>query len=114
MSSCKTVMLTELGRVAKKHDWVVVSDTASNGLCERLVAALSAGGLKFGGATISPSVGVGGMISASLGSVSISPSNAALTLREAIEARLKRMPDGKGYVRLSAPHMAEYLRGASW
>jgi predicted transcriptional regulator len=36
------------------------------------------------------------MVSASLGSVSISPSNAALTLREAIEARLRRMPDGKG------------------
>ena len=32
----KTVMLTELGRVAKKRDWVVVSDTASDGLCERL------------------------------------------------------------------------------
>ena len=77
----KTVMLTELGRVAKKHDWAVVSDTASNGLCERLVTALSSGGLRFGGATISPSVGVGGMVSASLGSVSISPSNAALTLR---------------------------------
>ena len=92
----KTVMLTELGRVAKNHDWVVVSDTASNGLCERLVTALSSGSLRFGGATISPSVGVGGMVSASLGSVSISPSNAALTLREAIEARLKRMPDGKG------------------
>ena len=92
----KTVMLTELGRVAKKHDWAVVSDTASNGLCERLVTALSSGGLRFGGATISPSVGVGGMVSASLGSVSISPSNAALTLRGAIEARLKRMPDGKG------------------
>ena len=92
----KTVMLTELGRVAKKHDWVVVSDTASNGLCERLVAALSSGAVRFGGATISPSVGVGGMVSASLGSVSISPSNAALTMREAIEARLRRMPDGKG------------------
>ncbi len=92
----KTVMLTELGRVAKKHDWAVVSDTASNGLCERLVTALSSGGLRFGGATISPSVGVGGMVSASLESVSISPSNAALTLRGAIEARLKRMPDGKG------------------
>lgn len=22
--------------------------------------------------------------------------------------------DGKGYVRLSTPHMAEYLRGSSW
>ncbi len=92
----KTVMLTELGRIAKKHDWAVVSDTASDGLCERLVAALSSGGPRFGGATLNPSVGVGGMVSASLGSISISPNSTALTLREAIEAKLKRMPDGKG------------------
>lgn len=92
----KTVMLTELGRVAVKHGWGVISDTASHGLCERLTAALVGDGPRFGGATINPSVGVGGMISASLGSVSISPARAALGLREAIEARLKHMPKGKG------------------
>lgn len=42
----KTAMLTELGRVARARGWEVISDTASEGLCSRLMAALSASGLK--------------------------------------------------------------------
>ncbi len=39
---------------------------------------------------------------------SVSKYRASLIKEHVIEA------DGKGYVRLSTPHMAEYLRGSSW
>lgn len=92
----KTVMLTELGRIARANDWEVVSETASEGMCARLVAALSSS-LRLKGLSVGPSVGIAGMASASLGSVSFTTAEQnALTLREVIEARLKKMPKGKG------------------
>ena len=37
----KTVMLTELGSIAKQHHWDVVDETASEGLCDRLIARIA-------------------------------------------------------------------------
>lgn len=93
----KTVMLTELGRVAREHDWDVVSDTASEGLCARLVAALSPRGPRLSRASIAPEVSLAGVASARLGSVELAAGKqGALTLRRAIESRLAKVGDGKG------------------
>lgn len=37
----KTVMLTDLGNIARSEGWVVLDETASSGLCDRLIASLS-------------------------------------------------------------------------
>ncbi len=44
--SGKTVLLTELGDMARKRGWTVLYETAGEGLCENIVRALSAPGLK--------------------------------------------------------------------
>lgn len=71
----KTVELQELKRVAQAHGWAVISETASDGLSSRLISAPAGGGFRYGGAAISPSAGAGGVVSASLGSISIPPKN---------------------------------------
>lgn len=92
----KTVMLTELGRVAERCGWEVVSDTASDGLCGRLIDALAPKGVGLKGLTLAPTLALPG-VTASLGGASFAASEqGALTLREAIEARLRKMPDGAG------------------
>lgn len=92
----KTVMLTELGRTALAHGWEVFAETAAPGMVERLVAALNGSGRRLGRASIAPSVSIGGVASVSLGGIEVTGSGAALTLRESIEARLARLPRGKG------------------
>lgn len=93
----KTVMLTELARAAQARGWSVVSETASYGMCDRLVDALAPSGMKVQSASISPSVGIAGVVNASLGNVSFSsPELGARTLRTAINERLKKEKKGKG------------------
>ena len=85
----KTVMLTELGRVAESRGWGVISETASEGLCGRLIEALADKGVRLRGLSLTPTIGVPG-VTASLGGASFSAAEqGALTLRDAIEARLK-------------------------
>lgn len=95
----KTVMLSEFARIATAQGWTVVSETASFGLCDRIVAALAPQGLKLKSANIGPSFSIPGIASASLGAASFAPSEqCALTLREAINQRLKKEAPGKGIV----------------
>ena len=62
----KTVMLSEFARLATAQGWTVVSETASFGLCDRIVAALAPQGLKLKSANIGPSFSIPGIASASL------------------------------------------------
>ena len=95
----KTVMLTELGRVAKARGWEVISDTASEGLCARLAAALAPRGPRLEGASLTPSLSLAGVASAGLGSINIAmEERGALGLRRAIEDRLEKAKPGKGIV----------------
>lgn len=94
----KTVMLTELGRVAKDAGWEVISETASEGMCDRLVSALVRPGMKLRGVNVQPSIDVSGILNASLGGASFSVDQVALTLREVVNQRLAKMPRGKGIV----------------
>lgn len=94
----KTVMLTELGRVAKDAGWEVISETASEGMCDRLASALVRPGMKLWGVNVQPSIGVSGILNASLGGASFSVDQVALTLREVVNQRLAKMPRGKGIV----------------
>ncbi len=85
----KTVMLTELRRLAEQHGWMTISETASEGLTARLISALTPKGWHMECATVSPSVDIPGIASASLGNASISfDDTAALTLRRAIDEAL--------------------------
>lgn len=92
----KTVLLTELGRVAAARGWMVVSETASAGVCGRIIDALRQGGPQVSRVEVSPSVDVAGVGGLSLGSVSLERRESALTLRRAIGRRLERMKPGKG------------------
>ena len=94
----KTVMLTELGRVAKDAGWEVISETASEGMCDRLASALVRPGMTLRGVNVQPSIGVSGILNASLGGASFSVDQVALTLREVVNQRLAKMPRGKGIV----------------
>ncbi|ERL10410.1 AAA ATPase domain protein [Olsenella profusa F0195] len=91
----KTVLLTELGRVAQANGWLVVSETASRGMAERIVSALADDGLSLTGVDLAPELTVG-QVSARLGGVRLSAAAAPVTLRRAIEQRLAGMPAGKG------------------
>ncbi len=95
----KTVMLTELRRLAEDAGWVTLSETASEGLTARLVQALNPKGWRVESATVSPSIGIPGVASASLGNASIAfDDTAALTLRNVINETLesRRIKRGKG------------------
>lgn len=92
-------MLTELRRLAEQHGWMTISETASEGLTARLISALTPKGWHMESATVSPSVGIAGIASASLGNASISfDDTAALTLRRAIDEALgsRKLKKGGG------------------
>lgn len=92
----KTVMLTELGKVALQQGWELVSETATAGMCERMIETLTAGSPRVTGADLGPSIGIGNIASLSLGHVDFSIEQQALTLRSAINERLKKLPPGRG------------------
>lgn len=94
----KTVMLTEFRRIAKAQHWEVIGETASAGLVTRLIAALSPSGLRLDQANISPSIGISGIATASLGQAHFSAESNPLTLRNALNKQLgsKKLGKGKG------------------
>lgn len=92
----KTVMLTELARVAEGNGWAVAMDVASAGLVGRLTEALRARGPRVTRANVSPSIDIAGVASLSVGGVELAGAATSLTLRTAIEERLKKVGDGKG------------------
>lgn len=82
----KTVMLNELGRVAKSQGWIVVDEVANPGFCTRILERLkprsAVESVRF-----EPSI-----LGVSLGEVEIE--RASLTLREVMESRLKSNKKG--------------------
>ena len=91
----KTVLLVELARVARSYGWDTVRQTASAGMCDRIVESLKGRHPRLTGATLEPSVSVAGVASASAGKVSFEgPSS--LSIREAIDSRLQKMDAGRG------------------
>lgn len=89
--SGKTVMLTELGHIAAKRGWTIVDETASPGLCERLIARIAPKPGRIADATFKPSV-----MGVSLGEMRIAPALRPSTLRDAMSARLSTLGKGKG------------------
>ncbi|WP_279324923.1 ATP-binding protein [Bifidobacterium margollesii] len=87
----KTVMLTELGLIAKQQHWDVIDETASEGLCDRLIARTAPKPGKISGATIKPT-----FMGASIGEIDIAPALRPASLRDAIVARLHVLGKGKG------------------
>lgn len=95
----KTVMLGELRRAAVARGWEVFPETASAGMCDRLLEALSPKKARLEAASLKPSIGIAGVVSASLGSISVAaPEARALTLRNAINERLAKLEPGRGVV----------------
>lgn len=92
----KTVLLTEFRRIASERKWQVISETASPGVARRLIEALSPNGPHVEQASISPSIGIPGIASASLGQINLSSNTIPLTLRNAISKRLQSGKIGKG------------------
>ncbi|OXN00355.1 AAA family ATPase [Bifidobacterium vansinderenii] len=89
--SGKTVMLTELGKMASKHRWMVVDETASEGLVDRLISRIAPEPSRIAGVSFKPSI-----MGASLGEFSIAPALRPSTLRDAMSARLHSLGKGKG------------------
>lgn len=107
----KTVLLTEFRKIAIARGWRVVSETASAGLIERLIDALTPEGMRLNAATIAPNVNIAGVFSASLGSAQYQnarPQSAASDAAGLVPARLRKalvdvleskdIPAGKGLV----------------
>jgi len=65
-------------------------------MCERITEALVGGAAHISSASLTPSVDVAGLASVRLGSVSVDAGERALTLRAAINERLKKAKRGKG------------------
>lgn len=78
----KTVMLNELGRIALDAGWLVVDETADEGLCGRILESLAPKS-RLKSWTVGPSV-----LGVSLGSFEME--RASLSLREAISANLEK------------------------
>ena len=83
----KTVMLTVFGDRAKARRWDVIEETASAGLCERLVDALRIGRGALDHLAIRPSLTFAGA-GIGLGEAELSPKRMPETLRSAIAGRL--------------------------
>ena len=92
----KTVLLTEFGRIARAEGWPVVSETANEGVCARIIDELEAHGPHISRAEVSPSVSIADVAGVSVGRLSVERGVAARSLRLAIENRLKRVEPGKG------------------
>lgn len=92
----KTVMLTEFRRIAKAQHWETIGETASEGLVARLVQALAPTGMHLDQADLSPSVGIAGIATASLGQARFSAASNPLTLRNVLNKRLASRKIGKG------------------
>lgn len=93
----KTVMLSELRKIAEREGWFVVADNASVGMCDRLIRAIQPHGVRMREMNISPSVGIAGVASATFGGMTLeTPVADAQTLREVVNERLKKLPRGKG------------------
>ena len=83
----KTVLLRELQRLASARGWVVVSDSASLGLCDRLADALRSNKPVVTSMEFGPS----------FGRVSVEAARAkGETLRGLVNERLKKLGPGKG------------------
>ena len=83
----KTVLLRELQRLAAEHGWVVVSDSASLGLCDRLADALRSNKPVVTSMEFGPS----------FGRMSVEAARAkGETLRGLANERLKKLGQGKG------------------
>lgn len=91
--SGKTVMLTELGKIAAKHRWMVVDETASAGLTDRLISRIAPDPGRIAGVSIKPSI-----MGASIGEFNIAPALRPSTLRDAMTARLHALGKGKGLI----------------
>lgn len=83
----KTVLLRELQRLASERGWVVVSDSASLGLCDRLADALRSNKPVVTSMEFGPS----------FGRMSVEAARAkGETLRGLVNERLKKLGPGKG------------------
>ncbi|MBW3088262.1 ATP-binding protein [Bifidobacterium sp. 82T24] len=86
----KTVMLTVFGDRARARKWDVIEETASEGLCERLVNELRSKDSVLDHFTIKPSVNFAGA-GISLGEAELSPKRMPETLRKAMSGRLEAL-----------------------
>ncbi len=91
----KTVLLTELARIAEANGWITVRETAAQGMCDRIVHALEGKGPQVTGVDLGPSLDIAGVAGASVGRVSVSlPSS--LDIRAVVAKRFKHVEPGKG------------------
>lgn len=92
----KTVMLTELEETARSFGWETYRETASADMTARLIEKLGTKRFKTGKASISPAVSIPGIASLELGSVEMSMADRTVAMRDLINARLKKLPEGAG------------------
>ena len=88
--SGKTVMLTDLGNIARERGWLVVDETASDGLCARLVAKLAPES-HLEELSVKPTA-----FGVSLGELKLGKDHLPLTVREAFDKRLDKLGKNRG------------------
>lgn len=92
----KTVMLSQLEKLAAADGWLVYSETASNGLVSRLIGSMQEQRALVENIHLTPEISLGGIMSAKLGDVQLLHEQQVSSLRDAVERILAKLPDGKG------------------
>lgn len=92
----KTVMLSQLEKLAAADGWLVYSETASNGLVSRLIGSMQEQRALVENIHLTPEISLGGIMSAKLGDVQLLHEQQVSSLRDAVERVLAKLPDGKG------------------
>lgn len=92
----KTVMLSQLEQLAADAGWAVYSETASEGLVERLTDVLQGRRTLIDHVRLAPELSIAGGASVKVGDLQLTRGEQAITLRAAMEKRLSELPDGKG------------------
>lgn len=96
----KTVLLTEFRKIAKAQQWATISETASEGLANRLLNTLLSYYTQKSKieASFNPPLNIPGIGSINLGQAQVSSQQAPLSLREALLKTIehKHIKKGKG------------------
>lgn len=92
----KTVLLTEFVRIARSQGWLVIMETANEGMCGRIIELLQSVKPTLVEGSLAPSLSIGGLGSVSLGSINVEAREIAPTLRSVIGERLNDVGEGQG------------------
>lgn len=92
----KTALLVELARTAKSCGWLVVRQTATEGMCSRIVKELQGNHIQITEASAGPSAELNGVGKVGIVGKLAFDTPSSQSIRTAANAKLSHLPAGKG------------------